>query len=302
MPKIKKQIVEDNSEQVKSERIFYGSVRSFKDLKGQTIYLDRKSEDKDVDLYQKTQDPKILERLYVHRIPTIHAWVKKNYYPGLCLSEEDFFSELSIAFLRAIKYFKIKRGSFNTLLFTLLENRIKNIKSSLHAKKRTSKDYEGPLNGILLSLNHTYGDAGDGVQLQDCIAVPDNSSLGLNDIINVLSEGDNSVKDFLLKLSNGETITTVLNDSKIESINVSKKSFQLYKNEKISKVLLKRALNEKLSNANSLDKEFTIIEWQDKPEEIEVLVKRKKTEKYLNLVKALNSIKTKKEEILQKIM
>lgn len=184
------------------------------------IVIDRDQENKDVAEFQKTGNKDLLEKVYLARIPTIKFWAKKHYYPGLTLSEDDLFGELSIVFVKATKHYKITKGSFNTCLYTFFLNRLKNIKSSIHAKKRVSEEYNGPASAMVLSIDYEYVDkSGAEVSLKDVIPSKDPNPYTLksyDDILDLMSNGDVLVKNFLNKVGQGESISTLLKEVKIE--------------------------------------------------------------------------------------
>ncbi len=209
---------EDDVEEEELSMIDNGKEKS-KDIGNKKIVIDRDQENKDVASFQLTGDKNILEKIYVSRIPTIKFWAKKHFYPGLTLSEEDLFGELSIVFIKAIKHYKINKGSFNTCLYTFFLNRLKNIKSGVHAKKRVSSEYEGPTNGMILSLDYSYTDkSGTEVTLKDVI--PSNcqdpySLHSYEDILDLMSEGNELVKGFLDKVGKGESVSTLLKEIRV---------------------------------------------------------------------------------------
>ena len=182
------------------------------------IVIDRNQEDADVLEYQKTGDMDLLTKIYRNRIPTLKAWSQKHFYPGLCSSIDDLFSELSIVLVKAVESYKTKYGvAFNTCLFRFLLNRVKNIKSSVHAKKRKSDEYTGPASGMVLSLNYAYGDSDSELQLQDVISSgrpEDIPSHGLDDLLTNWAGNNCLVKDFLYKVSNGDSVTALIRDAK----------------------------------------------------------------------------------------
>ncbi len=195
------------------------SKEKVKTINGKKVIIDRDQENKDVAHFQSTGDEKTLEKIYLSRIPTIKFWAKKHYYPGLALSEEDLFGELSIVFVKAIKHYKINKGSFNTCLYTFFLNRLKNIKSGVHAKKRISSEYEGPTNGMILSLDYSYTDkSGSEVTLKDVIpsdCQDPYSQHSYEDILDLMAEGNPLVKGFLDKVGQGESVSTLLKEIRV---------------------------------------------------------------------------------------
>lgn len=218
----------------------------YKEINESSKFIDRKEENKDVLKFQETGDLNVLEKIYLKRIPTIRSWANKHYYPGLDFSVDDLFSELSIVFVKAAEKYDGKRGDFNTCLFTFLLNRLRNIKSSKHAKKRMSDEYEGPAVGMILSLDYSYGNQDEGeLTLKDII--PDKegqpsvfSNTYLEETLDLLSNKDPKLKEFLLKLGNGNSLVSLIKEynTKVGRIKISPQEHKKIKSKRnVSKIL-----------------------------------------------------------------
>ena len=268
-------------------------------------HLDREQENRDIIEFQETKDLKILEKAFNNRVPTIKVWASHNFYPGLVPSVEDLFAELSYVFVKAAYNYDKTRGSFNTLLFTFFLNRIKNLKSSKYAKKRKSDEYTGPLNGMLLSLDYTYGTKDDAaLTLKDLIACEKtmdkayiSKDITFNETINILSENDDTLKDFFIKLSSGGSMTSLLKEYKVK-----RGEIEIDRDE--GKKLAKYKCNKIVSNIikEKIDGDFSLIEYKiDKENKLSYMVEMKKTEETDKILKAIRSIKRNKDSIVTRI-
>lgn len=262
------------------------------------IEIDRKKEDEAVEKFQKTGDLSILEDVYKMRIPTIRHWANQHYYPGLTFSVEDLFEEFSVVFVKAAEKYNRSRGAFNTCLYTFFLNRVKNIKHSKHAKKRTSQDYDGPLSGMVLSLDYSY-DNGDGsdVTLKDVISSEKEdktdsiSDLHLKDTIETLSKGDDDLKDFLKKISDGDSIASVIKSYKTKTgiIKIPKDSANRF-----AKRNCKRMVSEIIKE--NINEEFTLLNYKiEGTSDLKYEVELKKTKKTDKFMKAIREIRRNKD-------
>ena len=183
------------------------------------IVIDRVKENEDVIRFQETGDLNILEEIYKNRIPTIRSWANKHYYPGLIGSVDDLVEELSVVFVKAAQKYKKERGSFNTCLWTFFLNRLKNIKSSKYAKKRVSAHYDGPLSGMLLSLDYSYNDS-DGAEVTLKDIIPSNpydhhgeevtADTVFEETVSILSKGNSVFEEALRKIGEGNSVASLL--------------------------------------------------------------------------------------------
>jgi len=231
------------------------------------VNVDRKEENELINRFQETGDMAVLEEVYVKRLPTLKNWALRYYYPGLEISIDDFMEELSIVFVKAANKYNIKKGSFNTCLYTYLLNRIKNMKNSTHAKKRRPKDYDGPVSGILLSLDHVYSnDKSTGeTTLKDILANEDIeeekvfSETNFRETIGILSGGDEVLENVFIKLGQGSTLSSIIKDLKIVEGNVK------LSNAEVNNLKLgdSNVLKNIIFNQSDIDYgEFTIVGWE----------------------------------------
>lgn len=264
------------------------------------IVIDRNQEDKDVAEFQKTGNMQLLEKIYNNRIPTLKVWATKHFYPGLAMSQDDLFEELSVVFVKAAQKFDKARGNFNTCLFNFLLNRIKNMKNGMHAKKRVSETYEGPRSGMILSLDFPYNDKdGADITLKDVIPDPefDGKKSQIDDTIDVLSGGDDVIKDFLYKVSHGESVSNLLKEAKQKA-----GTFKV-NNNAIKKIKLggKKAIKELLKNNKVFDQEFDVVEYGINDSELNFKVQLRKTKEFELISKAIRNFKKNKKQYISKI-
>lgn len=222
-----------------------------------TVVIDRDKEDADVEHFQKTGDLQVLEDVYKQRIPTLRFWANKHYYPGLTFSVEDLFEDLSVVFVKAAEKYIRSRGAFNTCLYTFLDNRLKNIKNSRHAKKRLPDEYVGPAIGMILSLDYSYN-ATDGseVTLKDVIPSSDSQDNDyiLNDTyfdetLNVLSKDNEQFKEFLKKIGEGNSLVALMKEYKTRqgTLKITQEQASRFGNRKCTKLvsdLIKEHVND----------------------------------------------------------
>lgn len=187
-----------------------------------TVCIDRDQEDKAVVEFQKTGNLKVLEEVYKNRVPTLKSWAHKHYYPGLTFSVDDLFEDLSVVFVKAAEKYKHVRGPFNNCLWSFIENRLKNIKNSRHAKKRLPEDYEGPAIGMVLSLDYAYS-TGEGAEVTLKDIIPAASPTGtdyvmantyMDETLNILSRNDPDFRAFLSKIGEGNSLVSLIREYK----------------------------------------------------------------------------------------
>ena len=265
------------------------------------IDIDRPQEDRDVELYQKTKDKAILNKIYHNRIPTLQFWANKNYYPGLTMSVEDLFGDLSIVFVKAIDKYTKGRGSFNTCLFTFLLNRIKNMKSSQHAKKRISAEYDGPLNSMVLSLDFAYNDKeGSNVTLKDILPAEkekSEESMTFKETISLLSKNDPILKDFLYKISEGYSLAALLKESKMKTgeIQINLSQYDMLKRQR-NKNFVRSLLKEKC-NFN----DFILVDYKLGCLKVIYTIELKKTPEFIAVSRAVRELRSHKEYYIAKL-
>ena len=265
------------------------------------VDIDRDQEDKDVDLYQKTKDKSILNKLYRNRIPTIQFWANSNFYPGLTTSVEDLFGDLSLVFIKAVEKYTKGRGSFNTCLFTFILNRIKNMKNSQHAKKRVSEEYTGPLNSMVLSLDFAYNDKeGSNVTLKDILpALPEENeeSLTFKEVITLLSKNDPILEDFFSKISEGHSLAALLKEAKTKKgeIHLNLAQYDTLKKRR-NKPLVKSILKEK-----SDFEDFVLVDYSLGCLKVFYTIELKKTPEFIAISRAVRELRSHKEYYIAKL-
>jgi len=272
------------------------------------VDIDRKEENESIKRFQETGDMSILEEVYIRRIPTLKIWALRFYYPGLEISIDDFVEELSIVFVKAANKYNIKKGSFNTCLYTYLNNRIKNMKNATHAKKRRPEDYSGPISGILLSLDYTYSNekGGNETTLIDILKnkeeltenhVSDKGSF--QETVDMLSDGDDVLKSVFIKLGEGNTLSSIIRELKTFSgeIKVTKKELmELEDNDytSLKEVIVKKSKIE--------DSDFVVLDWELVGNNlINYSIEFKDTEETKKIQRTIKDLRKNKDEYIKKI-
>ena len=186
--------------------------------------------------FQKSGDLRILETIYLNRIPTLNYWARKNRHLDNN-SFQDIKGELTRIFLKAVKQYKSKRNTkidgksetaktdFNTYLYTSFNYALCNIYNRKKAKKRTPYPSENTkLANMLLSLDYVYGHSDDGgFTLKDIIADKATGKDGkvtaqmqIEEMLDVLSHDCPDVtKNFLRQISEGRSISSLLKEYKV---------------------------------------------------------------------------------------
>lgn len=271
------------------------------------VEIDRKKEDKNVAIYQKTKDREIFDNLYKDRIPTLQIWARQYYY--LMDSKEDMFGELSRCFYKAVMNYKKNKGSFNTCLYTYLINHIRNIHIGKQAKKRIPQFLSEEINkyNFMLSLEYKYNNK-DGSEnaLKDLIIDPKydtNSMLGrmdLEETVNYLSHGCPTVRGFLRKISAGSTLASALKEYKTKTgyINVGRKIAQKIENKTRCKSLVKDIIRHKMD----IDC-FSLINYHvEKYNKLFYTIEMKKTQETNLILRAIRKLRKNKEVLAERIM
>ena len=277
------------------------------DIDDSMICVDRIEENKDVEKFQKTGDMQLLEKVYKNRIPTLKSWAAKHYYPGLTISVEDLFSELSVVFVRAAQKYERKRGSFNTCLFTFLLNRIKNIKNSKHAKKRISEFYDGPLSGMILSLDFPYSDKdGTAITLKDVISnddvegkEPTLHNTHFEETLSILASNNLRLKKFLEKVSEGNSLTALIKEYKTQCgyIHITPYQAKKFGKKKCSKVV-----KDLLRGKKAIDGEFKLLNYAvEGSSRLKYAVELKKTEETDIIMRTIRELRKNREHYLAKL-
>jgi len=268
------------------------------------IYIDKEKENKEVKRFQMTGDIQILERVYEKRIPTLWKWTSNHYIPGLtCCSREDLFAEFTLVFVKAAHEYQIKRGTFNTCLFTFLLNRIKNIKSSRYAKKRRAKDYDGPLSGMVLSLDYSYSNKeGSDVSLKDII--PDEKEIAkhpatnllLEETLDMLSQKNHDIKEFFRKLSDGNSLTTLIKEYRIRtgSLKLTRPQVKLLSGKRRCVNIVSNLIKKK----GGVKESFSIVDYEVKRTLLHYRIEMEKTNEVDFILKTIRKLRNNRHEYL----
>jgi DNA-directed RNA polymerase specialized sigma24 family protein len=272
------------------------------------VDVDRKQENKDIVEYQKTGDRELFEKIYKIRVPTLQNWARKYRY--LMDSQEDLFSEFNICFTRAVATYKKGKGSFNTWLFSLLQNYVRNLQTSRRAKKRLPKGMNpDAICKFIFSLDYYYGKDDDSENtLKDVLANKYNSEdKAINNIIyeetvSKMSNNNPVVKGFLHKLSFGNTVTSLLKQyrTKTGNINIDKDIFK-----DIDSASEKDIVSEIIRKNNDNDSDFMIVDYdishKDSHNNLKYTIEMKKTKETDMVIKALRRIKRDRESLISKM-
>jgi len=272
------------------------------------IDIDRKEENESIMLFQETGDMSLLESIYIARIPTLKNWALKYYYPGLELSIDDFMEELSIVFIKAANKYNIEKGSFNTCLYTYLNNRIKNMKNSTHAKKRRPENYDGPVSGILLSLDYSYSNdkGGNATTLIDILKSHESgdasgfaNNTNFYETVDLLSDGNDMLKSVFIKLGEGNTLSSIIREIKTVkgNLKVTKRELKILQDDNytsLKDVIVKKTDIEDLN--------FTVLDWElIGKNKISYAIELKDTEEAKLIQRTIKDLRKNKEEYIKKI-
>jgi len=279
------------------------------EVNNSVIIIDRNEGNNDINTFQKTGDLNVLEKVYKNRIPTIRSWANKYFYPGLISSVEDLFEELAFVFVKAAQKYDSKRGSFNTCLFTFFINRIKNLKNSKHAKKRISEEYDGPISGMILSLDYAYNDKdGSEITLKDVIPSATStmekgyvlSGTYFDETINILSHDNPEFKKFLLKISEGGSLASLLKEYKTKQGKIKiNKGLASKLNQKRS---CKKIVSDIIKEEGSLSGAFKLISYQvDGVNDLKYEVEMKKTVETDCIMKTIRDLRRNRNSYMSKI-
>ena len=273
--------------------------------------IDRDEEDENILKFQETGDVKILEKVYLNRVQTLEIWASKFHY--LAESSEDMFSELIQVFLKAVNGYKKKRKGvnkgktiwlstpFNTYLWYSLTNYIRNIKNSKRAKKRRAIGYNGPLNGMVLSLDLPYRDKeGSEMSLKDVVSNDlnmsvhhDNDSMHLKETLAIMSKDNPTMYNFLIKLSGGHSLTSAIKDCKTISGKIK------LNNQQIQKLKALRRYNKMVTNLimdkHKINKPFKIVEYSVNNNFLHYSIEMHKTQETDFIMKMVRQLKKNKE-------
>jgi len=270
------------------------------------VNIDRKQENKDVVKFQRTKKKELLEKLYYNRIPTLQIWSKR--YSYLINDSDDMFGELVYHFIKAVYGYKQCKGSFNTFLFASLLYCVRNIRSSQLAKKRVPEgmENESPLS-FLLSLDYNYN-KGDGEEstLKDILAdeiATENSireEISIDETIEMICKNDPHMKVVLKRLSNGETVASVVKESKTKCGRIKLNEVQakrLKKNRKCNQTVSK-IIDEKVSVPGAFDlMSYRVSDTNN----LHYVIELKKTKESDDILRTIRKFRRNKDYIIEQI-
>lgn len=272
-----------------------------------TFNIDRNAENADVERYKKTGDTAIFEKVYERRIPTLRVWARKNGH--LLNGADDMFGEFSQVFFKAVNKYSIKKGSFNTYLFTLLLNCVKNIKNGKKAKKRRPINLDpNSTSNFVLSLDWGYHDEdGSGGTLKDILAnsLSDGSNaiddIHLSETINVLAKNDAKIQAFLRKLSNGETLSSIIKESKTKTgkIEITKKEVKKLDGGRKHKSIVVELIKDKADIKDN----FALLDYHIESgfKNLHYTIEMNKTQESDLLMRALRKMRREEDSLMSKI-
>ena len=255
--------------------------------------IDKQTENKLVAEYQSTKDNKILEKVFLDRVPTLINWVKKEYYPGLDISEEDFFVELTRVFLKTVDHYDINRGHFNTCLWNFMLNRIKNIKNSTHAKKRRPEGLEGSLINAMISLDYVKEESDNALHsmLSDG-SIDFRENIKLDELLKELSHGDTEIYSALFEIAHGESISSVVKRDKFKKVTLPN----------FNSPIPKKNLIQELKRKFKYEFKLLSYRYNHKEKCYDCFLEFKKTEISEKISKKIRFLKANKTEYIEKII
>ena len=93
----------------------------------QKYVIDRDAEDKMVEEYNLTKNPLLLEKIINDRMATIEFWaIKWNKHLSGFETKADLVSGIKFWVIKKIGGYKREKGHFNTFIYTMINNYIKN--------------------------------------------------------------------------------------------------------------------------------------------------------------------------------
>jgi len=268
--------------------------------------IDRDAENKDVERFHKTGDVSIFEKLFEQRVPTLQVWARKHGH--LVGGQDDMFGEFSWVFYKAVKKYRIKKGKFNNYLFTLLLNCVKNIKNGKRAKKRRPLNSDpNSIKNFLLSLEWGYYDKdGNGGTLKDRLSntLKDNSNpvdnIYLYETIDILAHSDAIIFAFLKKLSDGESLTAVIKESKRKTgkIRLSRKEAK-----KLDARRKKSIAIELIKDRMDIKDRFSLLDYhvESNPNKLHYTIEMNKTHESDLLMKAIRKMRREEDSLRERI-
>ena len=249
--------------------MFFGSSWFAVEKASMFKHIDRRQENKDVIEFQKTGDIELFEKLYQDRIPSLKIWANRFHY--LLDGNDDMFGELSACFFKAIEKYDKKRGSFNTCLYTFFRNCVRNLRNGKKAKKR--KSFGADPNSLAvkpLSLDYNYSTSdGSTSTLKDIIAdetaedICTAEKMHLDETLGILSMENEMIREFLSKLSSGNTLSSLLKDLRRKRGRLKLNRVQA--KQLIQKRRCKRMVTNIIKDKSTIDRRFNLVDYKVTP-------------------------------------
>ena len=310
------------------ERVKEGRVKSqIEEELGEEIEknfkeIDKEEENKNVIKFQKNKSLEILEELYLNRVPTLKKWAWDYHY--LDDSVDDLFSELTQVFIRTVhKYKRHKRTKkyygkkittvtpFNTYLWFALDHYIKNLMSRKRAKKRRPIGSDpNSISNVTLSLDFSYDTKGESNNtLKDIIAndlgfdTKDDENITkqiyLDETIDVLASEYPNIKEFLKRLSAGNTIAALLREYKTKQGRIKISKIQA---NKLNKRKCTRIVSGLIKSKTRINDDFCLVNYYIKKGTklcyLHYQIEMKKTEETDFIVKVIRKIRKNRDHLL----
>lgn len=265
--------------------------------------IDRKAENNSIIKFQKSGDVSILEKIYNNRISTLQVWARRYYY--LADDQADMFHIMTHHFLKTIRKYNQSIGDFNTYLYTSLLNCVRNIVNGKRAKKRTpyGMNKKDVLHNFLLSLDFSYdGKENSDNSLKDVIedknAINSLDNLKFEDTLNILSNSNEIIKDFLRDVGSGNSLVDAIKrfkkrDGLLHIGRIKAKELSAKKNS--GKV--KRLIKDKYESMG----DFRLLDYKIIGAKLHYSLEMKKTEESSMILSSLRRLKKDRKNIIKKI-
>jgi len=267
--------------------------------------IDRAQENKDIIHFQETGDKTSFERVYENRIPTLRVWARKYHY--LMDSADDMFGEFTFYFSKAAMTYNGERGNFNTWLYSILQNCVRNLRNFKKAKKRKPLGADpNSISNFTLSLDYDYNSKdGNESTLKDLLSEEISEEgdvidqMNMEETIEILSKKDPFIKDFLRKLGNGNTISSIMRTLKTKSgkINISQ--------DQAKRLSTRRRCNRIVSDIikdHSDIQKFNLLDYKITPSnKLHYTVEMHKTDESDKVMKTIRILRRDKDRIMSLI-
>ena len=270
------------------------------------VSINRKKENQDVVLFQKTGDIKILERIYHRRVPNLQ--ILANKYKYLTSDSEDMFEELTFHFIKTVHGYDPKRGSFNTYFYSSMLYCTRNLRNNKKAKKRRPKGSDpDSIANFTLSLDYNYNTKdGSDSTLKDVIAndlASEDSTMDrlcLEETIDLLANENVNVKSFLKKISDGNSVSALLKECKTKEGKIKISKVQGARLD--TKRRCNRIVTNLIKNKTNIDEDFKLVNYHVVDlNKLHYKIEMKKTAEADFLMKTIRKLKKDREHLLQKI-